>query len=226
MNGGGNYVSSYKIWPNAGTSEYLALLIELMYIRYMFGSNNAASADNQQERLFANRSNISANMAWYIVGFADGEGSFNISFKREASYGIGWKVALSFNISQRDESILQQIQLAFGCGTIRLRKDGVGYFEVRSVSELTKYIIPFFSLYPLKSKKRIDFEIFCAIAQLVTSKEHLTRSGMEKLLHLREPMNGGGKRKFSSQQILDLLRTESSETIRQIRPLKEVGEMI
>lgn len=39
------------IWLYAGISEYLALLIELYYYRYMFGSYNATSADNQQGRL-------------------------------------------------------------------------------------------------------------------------------------------------------------------------------
>ncbi|MDO8650546.1 MAG: LAGLIDADG family homing endonuclease, partial [Candidatus Berkelbacteria bacterium] len=62
-----------------------------------------------------------ANFGWYIAGFVDGEGSFNVSFKKERSYGIGWKVALSFNISQRDAGILKKIQQAFGCGTIRFR---------------------------------------------------------------------------------------------------------
>lgn len=170
-------------------------------------SENQLGADNQQERLFATVLNdISAENAWYIVGFTDGEGSFNVSFKREISYGIGWKVALSFNISQRDEEILRFIQSCFGCGTIRFRKDGVGYFEVRSLSAVQSVVIPFFNRYSLKSKKKKDFEVFKSIVHLVQTKQHLTYSGMEKILLLREPMNNGGKRKFTSSEILECCR--------------------
>jgi len=186
--------------------EYLVYLT-LLTFNYMNDSDNALSADNQQERLFAAvLDEIPAHFAWYIVGFTDGEGSFNVSFKREKSYGIGWKVALSFNISQRDEEILGLIQSAFKCGTIRFRKDGVGYFEIRSLSAIRYCVIPFFDRYSLKSKKKKDFIIFRSIAELVFAKQHLTYQGMEILLRLREPMNGGGKRKFSTREILNCCR--------------------
>lgn len=181
-------------------------------------SDNQLGADNQQERLFAAVLNdMPADIAWYIVGFTDGEGSFNVSFKREASYGIGWKVALSFNISQREEKVLRFIQEQLRCGTIRFRKDGVGYLEVRSLAAIQLVVIPFYDRYQLKSKKKADFEIFKSIVSLVSAKRHLTYSGMEELLRLREPMNNGGKRKFASSEILRLLQIESPETIRQIR---------
>lgn len=184
-----------------------------MTVRSLFGSNNASGADNQQERLLANRLDPD-QFGWYLAGFADGEGSFNVSLKKR-NYGIGWKVELSFNISQRDASLLYQIQHLLGCGTVRFRKDGVGCFETRSFGDLKNTIIPFFKTYPLLSKKQYDFQIFCQIAQLVFSKQHLTYQGMKQLLELRENMNGGGKRKYTPEQILKTMRVESSETIRQ-----------
>jgi len=196
--------------------EHLVYLT-LHKFNYMNECDNVLSADNQQERLFANGMRTESEMAWYVVGFTDGEGSFNVSLKRERSYGIGWKVGLSFNISQKDSVILRKIQNFFGCGTVRFRKDGVGYFEVRSFTEIEKYVIPFFDQYRLQSKKIDDYETFRTIARLVFAKEHLTYSGMERLLQLRSPMNGGGKRKFSISEILSTLHIESSETIRQIR---------
>ncbi len=165
-------------------------------------SENPSSADNQQERFSSVSLDIPSDLAWYIVGFTDGEGSFNVSFKREASYGIGWKVALSFNISQRDESVLKLIQQTFKCGTIRFRKDGVGYFEVRRLADLRNVIIPFFTNYPLKSKKVQDFKAFHKMVKMVSEKEHLSFEGMKKLLEIRGPTNGGGKRKFSNDFIL------------------------
>lgn len=92
---------SYKIWLIAGTSEYLALLVERTYFRYVFGSENVTSADNQQERLDLNCTPSERNFAWHIVGFTDGEGSFNVSFKRDPSAKSGWKIGCSFHISQK-----------------------------------------------------------------------------------------------------------------------------
>lgn len=178
-----------------------------MTTKSLLKRDNATSADNQQERPFN----------WYLVGFADGEGSFNVSFKRERAYGMGWKVALSFNISQRDVTILQKIQQHLGCGTIRFRRDGVAYYEVRDQRGLRDTIIPFFQKYPLLTKKRDDFETFCAIAHIVFAKRHLTSLGMKELLARRSTMNGGGKRKFTDVDILKAMKTESSETIRQTR---------
>lgn len=36
----------------------------------------------------------------------------------------------------------------------------VVHYEVRSIKELTKVIIPHFDKYPLLTKKRADFELF------------------------------------------------------------------
>lgn len=180
----------------------------------MDDSNNVISADNQQERLLGRVAMIPAHLAWYIVGFTDGEGSFNVSF-RKRSYGTGWKVGLSFNISQKDPGILKMLQEQFECGTVRFRKDGVGYFEVCSFANLKNIIIPFFKFYPLKTIKRKDFEVFATIADMIFSKQHLTKAGLQRLLELREGMNAGGKRKFTSGEILNAYRIESSETTRQ-----------
>ena len=59
-------------------------------------SDNATGADNQQERL----QHISDDLGHYLSGFADGEGSFNISVvRRNSDYQTGWKLVASFNIS-------------------------------------------------------------------------------------------------------------------------------
>lgn len=199
--------------------EYLSIW------EYDIGMNyrdNLSSAGNQQERPYIKIEDIPSDLGWYFTGFSDGEGSFNISFKRELSYGIGWKVALSFNVSQKDVNILKLFQQTLKCGTIRFRQDGVGYFEVRRLDDLKNVIIPFFEHFPLKSKKSKDFEIFKEISEIIFAKEHLTYNGMQKLLSLREPMNSGGKRKFSSKEILELMCVESSTTTRQSQKI-DVG---
>ena len=49
--------------------------------------------------------NISQKIGWYLSGFVDGEGSFNVSLRKKADYKVGWQPVLSFNVSQREKTI-------------------------------------------------------------------------------------------------------------------------
>ena len=73
---------------------------------------------------------VPEKIGYYIAGFTDGEGSFNVSFRPRNDYKLPWKVSLSFNISQKDRSILELFKNYLQCGTLRNRKDGVVYYEV------------------------------------------------------------------------------------------------
>ncbi|MCB9807764.1 LAGLIDADG family homing endonuclease [Candidatus Peribacteria bacterium] len=167
-------------------------------------SDNPISADNQQERL----------LDAYLTGFADGKGSFNVSFRKRKDYKLPWKVSACFNISQKEKRILEIFQKHLQCGTLRSRPDGVWYYEVNSLIDLQKYIIPFFQRNPfLSEKKQRDFFLFQRIALLLSSNQHLQQSGIQNILTLRRNMNGGGKRKYSEVEILSAFSKESSETI-------------
>lgn len=167
-------------------------------------SDNPTGADNQQERFCALSSSA---FSYYIAGFADGEGSFNISFRKRSDYSLPWKISACFNISQKEKQILEHIRKHLGCGTLRSRPDGIWYYEVNTLSDLREKIIPFFTQYPFLSRKKIrDFHIFCTIVSLLSSNHHLAREGIEQILSLREKMNDGGKRKYSSTEIRQAFR--------------------
>ena len=152
---------------------------------------------------------------YYLAGFADGEGSFNLSFRPRQDYKSPWKISLCFNISQKDKVILALYKHYLGCGTLRSRPDGVWYYEVNNFNAIWENVIPFFKKYGfLSAKKKRDFSKFCEIAELIKRNEHLKESGIRKILEIRREMNDGGKRKYSEGEILSKLR-ESSETIRQ-----------
>ncbi len=177
----------------------------------MVDSKNVSSADNQQERLVWVAHCVAS--CWYVVGIADGEGSFNISVKRDSSDSLGWKVSASFNVSQRDRTLLHNLQTFFNAGTIRFRKDGVGYFEVSALHDLQAVIIPFFKTYRLQTKKAEDFDRFCDLVEYISAKKHRSRPGLLHLLDLRDPMNGGAKQRRNDSRIRESLIQESSETI-------------
>ncbi len=139
----------------------------------------------------------------YLSGFTDGEGSFNISvINREKDYKHGWKISLCFNISQKDDAVPKIFKNVLGCGRIRYRKDGICYFDVRKTDDLVKIVVPFFEKFPLLSNKQKVFIIFCKALRIVKNKEHLTISGMEKVLKLRDKIIVGRKRKYSNKEIL------------------------
>jgi hypothetical protein len=158
---------------------------------------------------------VPKEVGYYLAGFTDGEGSFNVSFRPRADYPIPWKVSASFNVSQKDRVILALFKTHLGCGTLRGRPDGVWYFEVTNLNSISENVIPFFERFSfLSAKKKRDFAKFKQIVALMKSGAHLTGNGIRQILEIREDMNDGGKRRHAHVDILASL-IESSETTRQ-----------
>jgi len=165
---------------------------------------------------------MKAEIGYYLAGFADGEGSFNLSFRPRQDYKLPWKVSLCFNISQKDKVILALYKRYLGCGTLRGRPDGVWYYEVNNFNAIWDNVIPFFKRYGfLSAKKKRDFAKFCEIAEIIKKGEHIREDGIKKIIEIRREMNDGGKRKYSEKEILSKFQ-ESSETIRQTLDIIDV----
>ncbi len=166
-----------------------------------------------------NVSEIPDKIGYYLAGFADGEGSFNLSFRKRKDYSNPWKVSLCFNVSQKDRVILALYKRHLKCGTLRSRKDGVWYYEVNNFTAIRNNVIPFFDKFGfLSAKKKRDFAKFRQIAALIADGQHLKKKGLKRILDIRKQMNdgGAGRRKYDDAYILKQVKTEeSSETIRQ-----------
>ena len=174
-------------------------------IKHM-SENVFSDPDNQQERFL---SEIPNKLGWFIVGFTEGEGSFNLSVMQRKDYVLGWQLNLSFNISQKEGVLLDLIKETLKCGSIRSRKDGVYAFDVRGISDITEKIVSFFNHFHLFSnEKRKTFEIFSEIAEMMKNKEHLKVEGLEKILQLRSLMNPnrGRKRKYTNEYVLGSIK--------------------
>ncbi len=159
---------------------------------------------------------IPDSIGYYFAGFVDGEGSFHLSFRRRRDYRVPWKVSLCLNVSQKDKVILALLKRHLACGTIRDKGDGVWMYEVNNLVAIRENVIPFFRRFGfLSAKKKRDFAIFRRMAELMAEGAHLDREGIVLLLELRRPMNDGGKRKYSEEEILAVFdAAESSETTR------------
>tara|TARA_B100000745_G_C20143439_1_gene392133 strand:+ start:292 stop:765 length:474 start_codon:yes stop_codon:yes gene_type:complete len=141
---------------------------------------------------------------YYIAGFVDGEGSFNVSLKKRKDYVGEFKLTASFNVSQKDRVILAFIKKTIGCGTLRERKDGVVYYEVTNITSLYENVLPFFKEFGfLSAKKKHNFAIFKQIVEKMYNKKHLTKDGFKEIIDLREKLNQGigRKRKYTLKDV-------------------------
>lgn len=138
-----------------------------------------------------NHKNITLD-PWYLSGFIDGEGCFQISIKKDSKYKTGWHVEIVFAIAlhKKDLVLLNEIKSYLGIGNVTsLGKNAVQY-RVRSKNELSK-LIEFIDKYPLISQKAVDYELFKQGFNLLLNKEHLTTEGIEKLVSIKAPLNLG-----------------------------------
>lgn len=150
-----------------------------------------------------NPKKVPPHIGFYLAGFTDGEGSFNVSFLRSNDYTCGWKISACFNVSNKDKVILTIFKKYLECGTIRSRPDGVWYYEVNDLDMILNHVVPFFKNFGfLSAKKKNDFSKFCKILEILTADTPYLRENVKKILALRNQMNGGCKRKFSDEEIL------------------------
>ena len=167
------------------------------------GSETISRKDLEPMELITTVSSIPQDKAYYIVGFADGEGSFNTSFRVRDDYLLGWKITPVFNISQKERTILALIKRYLKCGTIRFRNDGVWAYEVENRAALQSIIVPFFKKFRfLSQKKKKDFQRFQKILAILDHHPSTTLQDMERILGLLEEIESKSARKYTNQEIL------------------------
>lgn len=167
---------------------------------------------------------IPEKKAYYISGFADGEGSFNVSFRKRDDCLIGWKVSPVFNISQKEKTILALIKHHLGCGTIRFRSDNVWVYEVDNMNSIQNTIIPFFKKFAfLSEKKKKDFARFLKIIEIKQKNKSITYKNIESILQLLKQVESKNNRKYNDCEIKkrSLLFWEKNQT--KIEKLNKVG---
>src|SRR6266699_5826506 len=100
----------------------------------------------------------------------------------EARFQIG--------LHKKDIAILELIRNYFGGGNIlKQGKDSVQYRVY--FQDSVNLIIPHFDKYQLITHKRIDYELFKQVVNLMKNKEHLTMEGLHKIVTIRASINLG-----------------------------------
>ena len=128
----------------------------------------------------------------YIVGFVDGEGCFSITINKNDDRLPEVRLVFEIELREDDEPILREIQKVLDCGNIyRLEYQRYAKWrphvklKISNFSDISDKVIPFFKRYPLQAKKRLQFEQFCQVAELIRLKQHLTLEGVNKIRALK-----------------------------------------
>jgi len=172
------------------------------------------SADNQQER-------PDVLIGYYIAGFVDGEGSFHVAVQKSKNTKLGLQVIPEFHVSQNANrtNTLKLIAKTLGCGYIkpnhRMRlNDRSNVLVVRNHQDLMQKVIPFFKKHSILSSKKDDFKKFAKVVEMIDKRNHLTGTGLTKILKIAFSMNEKGR--YRKLKYNDLIRhLESPETVRQ-----------
>jgi hypothetical protein len=105
--------------------------------------------------------------------------------------------------------VLYLIQKEWKCGFIRPdRSDKTLKYEVRNIEALVTTVVPHFREFRLISSKQADFERFASVCEAVKDREHLKLEGFERIIRLSMEMNPSGKRKYTTDEIINSLRLD------------------
>ena len=126
----------------------------------------------------------------WVAGFTSGEGCFKVFVQEHLKNLTGFRVMLGFTITQhnRDENLMKSFIDYFGCGKIEHRGDRLD-FSVKNLRDTRDIIMPFFQKYPIVGVKSKDFDDWCLVVKLIIDKEHITNTGVEKIIKIKANMN-------------------------------------
>jgi hypothetical protein len=178
-------------------------------------TDNASSADNQQERVPKNLEYLK----YYLAGFVDGEGSFSVTICKSKFARLRWKIDPLFQVYQHKDNstILYVFKDVFQCGYVSKKGGNPSCFVycIDNIHQLMEKVIPFFEAYPLVGEKHNNFLLFKQIVIGISQKEHLYKNGFIRLAKLAFQMNRSGKYRKNSLESILITLEQSSETTRQ-----------
>ena len=122
----------------------------------------------------------------WISGFVKAEGCFFVKLSNTLT-----SASLVFKVTQHiiDLKLLEEFINYFNCGYYNLNSKMAGDFIVTKFNDINTIIIPFFKKYPIFGLKSKDFNDFVKVAELIQTKAHLTKEGIEKIKQIKSGMN-------------------------------------
>ncbi len=148
------------------------------YFKSIF-SGEAGNTD-----LFSLNFDVDLNNYW-LSGFSDADASFQIKL---ISRNNKIEVRLNFQIDQKKKDLLILIQNFLG-GQIRYRQSQDTFYYGSTSFGSAKKVILYFDRFHLLSSKHINYLKWRKAYILIQKKDHLTESGLTKIMKLKKTMN-------------------------------------
>lgn len=132
----------------------------------------------------------------FITGLTDGDGTFTVLVFKSKNTKLRWTVKLEFTICASNNpanlQMLEEVKIYFGgIGHVYTQSsDNTCRFTVYSINEC-KIIRDHFEKYPLFTYKLVYFKVWSEVMDLILNKEHLTISGLSKIVGLKAKLKKG-----------------------------------
>nr|YP_203340.1 orf307 [Zancudomyces culisetae]AAW49507.1 orf307 [Zancudomyces culisetae] len=122
---------------------------------------------------------------YWLAGFSDADSSFCITIAKSSTHKLKYSVRLEFKIKQKDPTILKKIFKEFG-GNLNIFNTENIYCYNSTNFKVAKNIINYFDNYHLNSSKYREYFRWRKAYRIIQRKEHLTLTGLIKILKLKK----------------------------------------
>src|SRR3990167_5597312 len=189
------------------TGEKLGTIKERNRLIYGVDLRNAFRTRMEREGI-KSRNVIGSAFGNWFSGYFDGEGCFTI-FYRERDGSPERRVGVQIACRYDDTDVIRYIQKTLGVGVVwQSKSKGITNeainWRVERATDLAEVVLPIFDTYPLRSKKRLEYQIWrpLVINQYVntlggtstrvgaTKEENaFFKSSLEKIRKIRHPFS-------------------------------------
>jgi hypothetical protein len=150
-------------------------------------------------------------LSW-LGGFIEGEGCVSVSIVVNQKFKFGVQLQPLFSVNQHVngiEILRSFLPLFNNLGSLHAKSGSpdVWVYELKGISNVIKYILPFFEKYvvPFGCKNR-EYNIFKEVVLRMENKDHLSKEGLSDLIRLIYTYEGKGKfRKRSLNEVLSIV---------------------
>jgi hypothetical protein len=125
---------------------------------------------------------------YWLSGFSDAKASFQIKLVQRNNHKS--EVRLNYQIDQKENDLLILVRNYLG-GNLGYSKSQDTYYYGSTSFGSAKKVILYFDKFHLLSSKHVNYLKWRKAYILIQNKEHLTASGLEKIIKLKKTMNRG-----------------------------------
>lgn len=126
----------------------------------------------------------------WLRGFVEAEGCFLVVVQEYKDKPASVSLRFFFTQHYRDRVLLESLVNYLGYGRFSpVTGRNEVYFFTSTFKDIFEKVIPLFYKYPLLGSKQQDFLDFVKVAELIRSKDHLTKEGLENIKLIKSNMN-------------------------------------